>query len=268
MHFSPLPYRVRQTCRLIKRDIKNLCRRNCDTEELRRRIDVLDRPFADSAPTKLVRSIHKLNNPIVGNVQREDLRRPIHISHSVKSSVCTIATTVYQEASSAPSSPATTTATEYSSVEKEAPKATYNMSMSKLSGWYKYKNSARNVPCEERWLVRGVAIVLAAAVQYCPDNPIFEECGLCKSNMQHSYSYETVTALLSALDGDRAQAVQATESVLANICPGIDAHNFLRRIGDPSQRITEFESDMLHKKFCALLLPEYVKVRSTPSIGR
>ncbi|ORY14190.1 hypothetical protein BCR34DRAFT_560884 [Clohesyomyces aquaticus] len=63
-------------------------------------------------------------------------------------------------------------------------------------------------------------------------------------------------ALVLALT-DRTQTAKVLEAILHLAFPEMDVYQFLYRIGDPSQRITDDESDMLREKLRPVLFPTY-----------
>ncbi|KAF2246753.1 hypothetical protein BU26DRAFT_567095 [Trematosphaeria pertusa] len=226
MVLSPLPYRVRETFKLIKRDVKNLFRK----------ATVDDRNSFDRRITE----IERLQQRVTSLPERHPPLAP-----------STAPTTVSRRPSSERLNTGTT-ATEYS----DAPfplLPSYQCVDALRADWY--KSRPRDVATEERWLTRGIAVILAIALCYWPSNPIW---GICPRNVRKGLQapFTHGDLLLAVIDHSRTREI--VEDLLVAVLPGVDPVEFLIHAGDPAQRLADDESNLLHEKFCLLLMPDYV----------
>ncbi|KAF1954651.1 hypothetical protein CC80DRAFT_550261 [Byssothecium circinans] len=122
-----------------------------------------------------------------------------------------------------------------------------------LKAWYK----APPGDAEDRWIQRGVVIVLSAAFEYTPHNPLYAEIFgdgyLAMSGPEYECGNRRLMSLLWTLKGERLGAVHTAEGLLSDVYPGAYAHELLHRFGNP---FAEKDVDDLRAKLSAHLLPE------------
>ena len=122
-----------------------------------------------------------------------------------------------------------------------------------LKAWYK----SRPFDAKDRWVQRGVFLVLSAAFEYTPHNPLYPEVfgngHFSTTGSDYERSNRRLTSLYWTLKGDRPGAVQAVECLLQEVYPEAQVRDLLLSFGDP---LVDANIDELQSKLCTLLLPE------------
>ncbi|KAF2677553.1 hypothetical protein K458DRAFT_423810 [Lentithecium fluviatile CBS 122367] len=259
MKFSPLPYGFRVTCRLIKRDLNNLLKRDQEPDGLQLRFHTLDAYKQDAPPKEETAATSHAPAAILYTAQPDNPQGLIRRSHHIKCSISTTATTFSsQGVSSAPTSPST--ATEYSSVEAAQQPFPFDDAFPRLEEWYQAR-PRQGLSLDDRWILRGIAIAMAIAFCCSPENPSRERAlgdgAPSREGQQAAYCNAVLAAFLAVLDGDRRDAAASIESLLGKIYPSADAHKLLQQLGNPAQRTRAEEiKTSLHQELAALLLAE------------
>ncbi|KAF2864849.1 hypothetical protein BDV95DRAFT_613208 [Massariosphaeria phaeospora] len=342
----PLPYDMAWTTKLITRDIKDLGRKT--KRSFNKNAKIFEKLFQSSkapadkvvptvvpkveAPAPVLESAvspvtSNAGTPITKNVSNN--ATPHH--NRGQSLSTTITATEQTRYTSRPGS-ASTYITAVTSNEDETStlaQGFYEWMEFKRDEWY--KNRPRDIPHEERWAIRGIAIIICIALQNCPSNPIYDilrdgeqdnttatfvtnllqlassktyneivaalgqkDPRVCqlpstpyeRKQDRQELQYDSVLRKISASHSpgtavscaagepevsppahlwhalvvaltDRSKTVSIVEGLLGLVCPDVDAHELLIRIGDPTRRLGPGEDDMLRHKFRKVLYPEY-----------
>jgi hypothetical protein len=256
MKLSPLPYGFRATCRLIKRDLKNLVKRKTQPDGLQQRFHRLDTYKSDSRPAAPAPAIKVPT--VVRETQPEIPCTPINRQSAGKLSISTDFTTVSPVTSREPISPST--ATEYSSSEASRASSFHRDAYKKLKEWYESRPKD-DLTLEERQMLRGVVLVLAIALCYTPENPAYAMLGNsvpCCDDQRATHCKAMLTFLLQPLEGNHRAAAPSIQGFLGTLYSLSTARQLLLDLGAherPSTRASEIETS-LHEKLSALLLPE------------
>ncbi|KAF9729082.1 hypothetical protein PMIN06_003296 [Paraphaeosphaeria minitans] len=179
--------------------------------------------------------------------------------HSASKDTSTPRQTV--DSGSSPNTPPSTAATSVVSITHLPATylpTTYGAAMAYFELWFKAQHPNIMIPPSERNVFRGVVVVLYIVLLKCFKDATYSPLiGFRPDEFRLPYNPRVLELILAGLTDDRQDAQQLAESFLSitdshslgPICP----RDFLSRIGVAKMRITEAESQLLHKGFERLL---------------
>lgn len=239
---------------LIKRDIVCLFSRKARAEkrakEERQRTRLEMKPCVQGSASNTIPAQAKAPQTPVRSQTAPKAAEP----HSASKE--TISTRPTFDSCSSPNTRPTTAATSLVSATKLP--TTYGAAMAYFDFWYLCKHSNVSIPQPEREMFRGIVIVLHIALLKCFKEATYSPLiGFRPDEFRLPHNPSVLAYILARLTDDRQDAQQLAEDLLSIIDVDLPdliyPEEFFRRVGFAKTRITDVESNMLHKGFEGLL---------------